>query len=80
MIVSCKSTDEDHFDFAQNIFSFYPGLVAAGAQRQYTPKIIQSTNWNDMLISANGEVTVQTLGWEPRFIHATNMHQGETIE
>lgn len=80
MIVACKSTDEDHFDVGQNIFTFYPGLVAAGAQRPYTPKITQSTNWTDALIGANGEVTVQTLGWQPRFIHATTMQAGETIE
>lgn len=80
MIVACKSTDEDHFDFSQNVFSFYPGLVVAGAQRLYTPKVIQSTNWTDVLIGANGEVTVQTLGWNPRFIHATTLQEGETIQ
>lgn len=80
MIVMCKSTDEDHFEFSQNIFSLYPGLVAAGAQRPYTPKVIQSTNWTDVLIGANGEVTVQTLGWNPRFIHATTLQEGENIQ
>ena len=80
MIVACESTDEDHFDVGQNIFTFYPGLVAAGAQRPYTPKITQSMNWTDVLIGANGEVTVQTLGWQPRFIHATTMQAGEIIE